>query len=306
MNRKVLSYNEYKQNYRKADLNEGFLDSVLNFFKGIFDLISDKKVKKESEEISSYFQRISDNDELKDEEIEEEIDVKKVRNYSTRLSDSIKNRIEVDEENEKSIMTNKGLIKAFSSWVAMIVAQQESLKMNFIEKMLNNNDLSKRFIFVPKDSREDLMAWYKKAEAIDPRVKKAWSKMMETPPKGRQAAIQEFCKNFIGFSVEKNYEDGLTRLKSNDKAFIEDVYSGLAAMCNGIVAGMQMVLKSTPDDKIAEVISQTIIDQREENAPQERSRKKKSFTAGDKVEVYSAEDDVKNSSRSRKKSKTSI
>jgi hypothetical protein len=291
--KKVLSFNEYKSS--RAEVNEGFLGSVLNFFKGLFELISDRKVKKESQDISSYFQKFKEDD-MTPEEMEEEIDIKRVRKSGSNMADSIKDRVEVD--GEKGVSTNQGLMKSFSSWVAMLISQQESLKLDFFQKMLENPELQKRFVFVPADFREDVTKWYKNSDCkLDPRVKKAWLKLAETPANQLQSAVQEFCKNFIGFVAENSYENGLRRLKNNDKEFIDDVYGGLAAMSNGIVAGMQLMMKNTPDDKIAIMITAKISEEKndeDENAPQTRSRKAK------KAPEASTEEDAPQE-RSRKK-----
>jgi O6-methylguanine-DNA--protein-cysteine methyltransferase len=288
--KRILRYDEY----RSGNLNEGLLDSVMRFFKGIFDLFGDRKVKKESEEISNYFKKMSDDDTLSDDELEDDIDTKRVRRSNEKFTEYIVDRVEVDTE--KAIMTNKGLMKSFSSWIAMIVAQQESLKLDFIQKMLANNALQKRFTFVPDEHREDLEKWYKDPKCIlDPKVKTALLKVANAEPAMRQKAIEEFAKNFVGYVAEKNYEKGLTKLKSNDKEFIQDVYSGLAAMTLGITRGMKTMVKNTPDDKIANMVSSTLIE--------ERSRKK----SKDKKEEPSAEEETNDelAGRARKSKKNS-
>jgi O6-methylguanine-DNA--protein-cysteine methyltransferase len=226
--------------------------------------------------------------------LEDDIDTKRVRRSNEKFTEYIVDRVEVDTE--KAIMTNKGLMKSFSSWIAMIVAQQESLKLDFIQKMLANNALQKRFTFVPDEHREDLEKWYKDPKCIlDPKVKTALLKVANAEPAMRQKAIEEFAKNFVGYVAEKNYEKGLTKLKSNDKEFIQDVYSGLAAMTLGITRGMKTMVKNTPDDKIANMVSSTLIE--------ERSRRK----SKDKKEEPSAEEETNDelAGRARKSKKNS-
>lgn len=286
MEKRILRYDEYRE------LNEGLLDSVMKFFKGIFDLFGDRKVKKESEEISNYFKRMSEDDTLSDDELEDDIDTKRVRRSNEKFTEYIVDRVEVDAE--KAIMTNKGLMKAFSSWMAMIVAQQESLKLNFIQKMLANNALQKRFTFVPADHREDLEKWYKDPKCmLDPKVKTALMKVVNSEPSDRQRAIEEFAKNFVGYVAEKNYEKGLSKLKNNEKDLIEDVYAGLAAMTLGITRGMKTMVKNTPDDKIAEMISTELIE--------ERSRRKSKDKTEEPSEEEETNDDLAGRARREKK-----
>jgi hypothetical protein len=179
----------------------------------------------------------------------------------------------VDEE--KGISTYQGLIKSFSYWIAMMLAYQESLKLNFLEKLLNNTEYSKRFIFVPYDERDDIAEWYKSAEKIDLSSRKSWLTLLKSEPAKRENAVKEFAKNFILFSVDENYEDGQRMLKTNDKEFIQEIYEGLAIMTGGIIEAMNQMLKNTSDDKIAEAIAKKLVEEREEGAPQERSRKAK-------------------------------
>jgi hypothetical protein len=141
-----------------------------------------------------------------------------------------------------------------------------------------------------------LEKWYKDPKCIlDPKVKTALLKVANAEPAMRQKAIEEFAKNFVGYVAEKNYEKGLTKLKSNDKEFIQDVYSGLAAMTLGITRGMKTMVKNTPDDKIANMVSSTLIE--------ERSRRK----SKDKKEEPSAEEETNDelAGRARKGKKNS-
>ena len=82
---KVKGWKLSKEDFKEAksmlseDINEGFLDAIVRFFKGMFDLFNDKEVKKDAEESQKYFDEIENDEELTDEEIEEEVDPKRVR-----------------------------------------------------------------------------------------------------------------------------------------------------------------------------------------------------------------------------------
>jgi hypothetical protein len=172
MERKILSYGDFVSGKRSAsnesttpeEVNEGFLDSILRFFKGLFDLISDKKVKKESEAISNDLNKIIDDDNVADEDLEEEIDVKRVRRSADTISAASKQRIQVDEE--KGIKTLKGLTDSLASWWGMILIQQESTRIPMLQKMMKNPDTAKRFTWVPlkfshPNAKEPVKNWYK-------------------------------------------------------------------------------------------------------------------------------------------------
>jgi len=135
---KVLKFSEYgkeKENSQPEELNEigGFLDAIVRFFKGMFDLFNDKKVKKEAEESNKYFMEIENDDEISDEELEEEIDVKRVRKVSETMNKNIKTRVETDEE--KGIRTSKDLAASLTSWLGMLFVYEESLNMPIVVKM---------------------------------------------------------------------------------------------------------------------------------------------------------------------------
>jgi hypothetical protein len=275
------------------NLNEGFLDAVLRFFKGIFDLFSDKEVKKEAEESQKYFSDLENDDNLTDEELEDEIDPKFIRNTSVRFSKSIRKRVETDDE--KGIRTSKDLVKSFSSWLGMILVYEESIRMPLIEKMTKNPELAKRFTWVPlKYSRESnkLKDWYKSEDCKpDPKILKALVEMSKIKPEEKKSRVKQFAEAFINIQVKQlNIEE---EFKDQDKEWLDNLHSGLAAMANGIIEAMQGTIKNTQDAKLTEVVANEMI--------QNRKRRGKNSKVEDKKPTETTSDSGE--SRSRKSSK---
>jgi len=296
MEKKILSYDEYVVNKKTVSesgtepdesnqgVNEGFLDAILRFFKGLFDLINDKKVKKESEEISGDLNKIVDDESVDDDSIEEEIDVKRVRRSADAISAASKQRIQVDEE--KGIKTLKGLTDSLASWWGMIIVQQESTRIPMLQKMMKNPDTAKRFTWVPlkwssPNAKEPLKNWYKDAECVaDKGVLQEIAKVVQTPPDKQKEAIMNLSK----FLVENYMKTSASAeaMKKNDAAELTDAYHGFAAMCTSIIETMMSIVKNTADDKLAEVMADELV--------QERTRKKKNVKPEDKKPEDKPED----------------
>ena len=102
MEKSILSYEEYiaikRLNESSDDINEGFLDAILRFFKGIFDLFNNKKLKDDAEEMSTTFREIQENEDISDDEIPDHIDTEETRKTFTRCNVYIVEKIDVDRE----------------------------------------------------------------------------------------------------------------------------------------------------------------------------------------------------------------
>ncbi len=276
-----------------GNLNEGFLDAVLRFFKGIFDLFNDKEVKKEAQESQKYFSDLENDDNLTDEELEDEIDPKFIRNTSVRFSKSIRKRVETDDE--KGIRTSKDLVKSFSSWLGMILVYEESIRMPLIEKMTKNPELAKRFTWVPSKWSEgyyradnDIKDWYKQSECKpDPKVLKSLVAITKLKPEEKKSQIIKFSEAFIKLVVDSDERNG-SKFKSQDKEYLDELHAGLAAMANGIIEAMQGTIKNTQDAKLSEVVATEMI----------QNRKKR---GSKKVKDKSSTETTSNSEESRKK-----
>jgi hypothetical protein len=284
MERKILSYGDFVGGKRPAnnestnpeEVNEGFLDSLLRFFKGLFDLISDKKVKKESEAISNDLNKIIDDENVADDEIEEELDVKRVRRSADAISAASKQRIQVDEE--KGIKTLKGLTDSLASWWGMIIVQQESTRIPMLQKMMKNPDTAKRFTWVPEkwsnpNATEPVKNWYKTKECVaDKNVLQQILKAVESPMDKQKEAIMNLSKFMIeNFMKTSGSAEGM---KKNNAEDIMNAYRGFAAMCTSIIETMMTIVKNTADDKLAEVVADEMV--------QERTRRKKTAKPEDK------------------------
>lgn len=275
---KVKGWELSKEDFEEAkemmseDLNEGFLDSILKFFKGIFDLFNDKEVKKEAEESQKYFSEIEDDDEISDEDLEDAVDTKVIRKSSEKFTKSIQKRVETDEE--KGIRTSKDLVTTFSSWLGMLLVYEESIRMPLVEKMTKNPELAKRFTWVPPKWTTDLKGWYKEKDCKpDPKILKALADISKIEPSKKKEQVKKFAESFINYVVSQDERNG-SKYKAQDKEYLDELHSGLAAMCNGIVEAMQGIIKNTQDAKLSEVIATEMI--------QNRKRKGKDKKPGDK------------------------
>jgi hypothetical protein len=287
---------ENQEELKEENLNEGFLDAIVRFFKGIFDLFNDKEVKKEAETSQKYFSEIENDDEISDDEVEEEIDAQRVRRSSDKLNITIKKRIETDEE--KGIRTSKNLVESLSSWLGMILVQEEAVRMPLLSKMLENPELTKRFTWVPENYTEaNMKDWFKDKDCVlDKSILTALKGLATAPSDKRKNAIIKFAENYVTYVAKKTgKEEGL---KTKDKETLDAIHVGFAKMAMNILAGMTAIIKNTKDDKLTEVIADEII-----TARKRRGSKKPGENPNKVEDKASEEDDTTTSGRSRKGSK---
>lgn len=284
MKKSILSYSEFKnsasnkeiaspeiETNESENLNEGILDSILRFFKGIFDLFNDKEVKKEAEESQKYFSEIEDDEDITDEDLEDAVDTKVVRKSSEKFSKSINKRVDTDEE--KGIRTSKDLVASFASWLGMILVYEESIRMPLIEKMTKNPDLAKRFTWVPPRWTDNLKDWYKQSICKpEPKVLKALVEITKLKPEEKKKRVSQFAESFINMQVESANMG--KAFKAQNKEYLDELHAGLAAMANGIIEAMQGIINNTQDAKLSEVIASEMI--------QNRKRRGKDKKPGDK------------------------
>ena len=323
MKKSILSYSEFLNTKAKTsitktsestvseneNLNEGFLDAVLRFFKGIFDLFNDKEVKKEAEESQKYFSDIENDDDLSDEELEDEVDPKFIRKTSDKFSKSIRKRVETDDE--KGIRTSKDLVKAFSSWLGMILVYEESLRMPLIEKMTKNPELAKRFTWVPPKwssgyyrADNDLKDWYKQSECeADQKVLKSLVSISKLKPEEKKAQVIKFAEAFIKMVVDSDERNG-SKFKSQDKEYLDVLHAGLAAMATGIIEAMQGTIRNTQDAKISEVVANEMIQNRKRRGKKAKD-KKPAETTSDSGETRSRKSSKKTTTASKTEPKKS-
>jgi phosphoribosylformimino-5-aminoimidazole carboxamide ribonucleotide (ProFAR) isomerase len=308
--KRILSYSDYvarKKGVTESStqegkaLNEGFLDAIVRFFKGMLDLFNNKELKKETSDSANYWKDIEDNDNISDEEISDEIDSKRVRKSSEKASKTIVNQIDVDTET--GIRTTEDLRKKLASWIAQMVTWEDQInKMPILKKLLSNTEASKRFVWVPSDFRQgkDKPAkkeWFSQKNCVlEKQVAAEWLKVAETKD---EKVIKEFAKKFIDY-VAKGRENGLKKLKENQPDFLDDMFAGLAAMCRGIMISASSVVKNTPDDKMNEIIADEIIQSRKRKAIKSKPAYVK---PAEKEAEEGEEEDETSSSRSRKSGK---
>lgn len=310
MEKRILSYSEYTVKRKGVTestaesgsaLNEGFLDAIVRFFKGMLDLFNNKELKKETTESEKYWKEFDDEEKYSDDEVQEEIDTKRVRKSSEKTSSTIVNQIDVDTET--GIRTTEDLVKKLSGWIAQIVIWQSEInKMPIIAKLLKNAEASKRFVWVPSDFRQGKgksakKEWFSDKKCVlEKQVAAEWLKISETKD---DKAIKEFAKKLVQY-VAKGRENGLSKLKENQPDFLDDMFEGFSAMAKGVMEAAKSVVKNTPDDKMAEIIADEII--------QTRSRRKKESPAAPKKEEKPTEkeeeEDSTASERSRKTDST--
>lgn len=279
---KVKGWKLSKEDFEEAktmiseDINEGFLDAIVRFFKGMFDLFNDKEVKKDAEESQKYFSEIENNEDLTDEEVEEEIDAKRVRKISTNMNKHIVKRVETDEE--KGIRTSKNLVESFTGWLSMLFVYEDSLHMPILEKMTKNPELAKRFTWVPKKwslgGEIDTKDWYKQKECKpDPKILNTIAAISKMEGKEKESMTKKFAESFIKYVVESDEQNG-SKFKEQDKEYLDDLHAGLATMAASIASAMEGVLKNTPDDKLTEVIATEIITKRKRKGSKKPADKK--------------------------------
>jgi phosphoribosylformimino-5-aminoimidazole carboxamide ribonucleotide (ProFAR) isomerase len=309
--KRILSYSEHvakrkgiaessTSSEESKALNEGFLDAIVRFFKGILDLFNNKDLKKETTESEKQWKDIEEDDSISDDEIQDEIDSDRVRKSSEKASKTIVNQIDVDTET--GIRTTEDLRKKLASWIAQIVIWEDSInKMPILKKLLSNTEASKRFVWVPSDFRQgkDKPAkkeWFSQKNCVlEKQVAAEWMKVAETKD---EKTIKEFAKKLIDY-VAKGRENGLKKLKENQPDFLDDMFAGFAAMSRGIMTSASAVVKNTPNDKMSEIIADEII--------QSRKRKgKKATKPTEKVDAQKPEEEDEegiSSGRSRRSGK---
>jgi hypothetical protein len=279
-------------------LNEGFLDAIVRFFKGIFDLFNDKEVKKEAEASQTYFSEIENDEDIPDEDLEEELDIQRVRKTSDKLSVTIKKRIETDEE--KGIRTSKNLVESLASWIGMILVQEEAVRMPLLSKMLENPELTKRFTWVPEKYTEaNMKEWFSDKDCVlDKSIVTALKGLATAPSDKRKDAIIKFAENYVTYIAKKTgKEEGL---KTKDKETLDSIHLGFAKMASNILSGINTIIKNTKDDKLSEVIAGEIITARKRKGSKKPGQKPEEKKPEDKS---GKEDDSTTAGRSRKGTK---
>jgi len=271
----VISYDEYirhkkisealVEEIKESSLNENFLTNILNFFKGLFDLFNNKELKKEAEKSTAYLKDIENDDELSNNGIAEELDVKRVRGYFTNSTKYVSKQFQVDKE--KGIRVSNELTKKLASWIGQLITIQDMTKIDMLQKMLKNTETSKRFTWIPNEYRDKPLDWYKDKKCVlDKSIRDALLKILEVKPEQQEKMILDFSKRYIEF-VAKYRENGLKKLKENNPDFLDDVFLGFCQMSNNLVASMSSMMKNTSDDKMTEIISDKIIINRKKRDP---------------------------------------
>ncbi len=275
MKKPVISYDEYirhkkisealVEEIKESSLNENFLTNILNFFKGLFDLFNNKKLKKEAEDSTAYIKDIENDDELPDNGVAEELDTKRIRRYFNNSTDYVSKQFQVDKE--KGIRVSNELTKKLAGWFGQLITIQNMTKMDMLQKMLKNTETSKRFTWVPNEYRDKPQDWYKDKKCVlDKSIREALMKILEVEPVEQEKMILDFSKRYIEF-VAKYRENGLKKLKENNPDFLDDMFLGFSQMTNSIVNSMSSMMKNTSDDKVAEIISDKIITNRKKRGP---------------------------------------
>ncbi len=237
MEKRVLTFEEYKS----EKINEGMLDSIVNFFKGIFDLFKNEKVKKSAKHQAKRFSDIEDDDDVSDDEIESMIDAKRVRKTASNMNSEIENAIKVEA---KSSTDEKVLLANLSGWLGMIIAQCESIRMPIIQKIVKDPILSKKFTFVPSQWIGKTQMWYKQKECVlDKTLADSILKTVTVPNKERKNAILNLSKLFIKTA------------NTTDKT---ELANGLSAMIIAVNKLVINIIEKTPDKKLKEVIAEDI------------------------------------------------
>lgn len=312
MKNPVLSYKEFTDQKRLTEnknnigtpLNESFLDAVLRFFRGIFDLFGNKKLKKNYEDMRVYYKRIQYDKDIDNEELADELDSKKIRRSFNDASKMIGNGIEIDKE--KGIRVTADLQKYLASWIAQLIGLNESVYVGILQKMLNNKETVKKFTWVPAKYRENSKEWYKQKECVlDKKIKEALLKILDAPQDKQENLIKTFVKHYIehiaiSMDKESGYDpgDGAKLLKANDKDFLDQVFNGFSLMCESIRVTMNSMVKNTNDEKIAEIAGKKI----ESDRIEQDKKDKKKPESKDPNKTNTEEDSTSNHSARAKRS----
>lgn len=304
MTRKEFLENIKNNENNENNINEGFFSAILNFFKKLFDLFNDKKVKKSSEEISKYYEDIIFNKKIKNlKDIIEELDIKKIRKVTYEISRAVNERINVDiEQTEKSKLTFKDIQKLYSSWLAMLIAQQESCKLPIIERMIKNNNLSKRFSWVPKKFRKNPKEFYKEKESeLNKNVAAGLLKVSNSPKKDLKNNINNFSIAYLQQISKQNNKS--EQLKNNDNEWLHDLLQGLSVSMTQTINSVSLLLKNTPDDKLKKVISEEIMKEKKKQKDDKKEKLDDKKDDKKKEKLDDKKDDISRSERKKKNKK---
>lgn len=301
MKNPVLSYKEFTDQKRLTEsknntgtpLNESFLDAVLRFFRGIFDLFGNKKLKRNYEDTRVYYKKIEYDKNLSNDEIVEELDTKKIRTSFNKATKMIGDGIEMDKE--KGIRVAADLQKHLASWIAQIIALNEAMYLGIIQKMLTNSETIKKFTWVPVKYMGNSKEWYKQKECVlDKKIKESLLKILAAPQEKQENLIKDFCKRYTEYAaMQVNKDNGIKLLKANDKDILDDIHDGFVTMCINLNSAMNALIKNTNDDKLAEKVGEEIVKAREKRIGKE-SKKPESK---DPNKTDTEEDTVKDDSR---------
>jgi hypothetical protein len=303
----VLSYKEFTDQKKLTEsknnignpLNESFLDAVLRFFRGIFDLFSNKKLKKNYEDMRVYYKRLQYNKDIDNDELADELNAKKIRKSFFDATKTITNGVEIDKE--KGIRVTVDLQKHLASWVAQIIALNESHYLGIIQKMLSNKETIKKFTWVPKKYRENSKEWYKQNECVlDKKVKDSLLKVLTAPQEKQENLIKDFCKRYVEYVALQHDDmpgydpgDGVKLLKANNKDLLDDIHEGFYVMILNVKDTMNTIVKNSQDDKIIEQAETQI---RKDREIQDKKEKKKPASK-DPNKTNPEEDDVKDATQ---------
>lgn len=259
MKKNILLFSEFANNSDEM-MNEGIISTVSDWFTSLFNWFKNKKVKDEIESTSQYLQSIQDNVDIDDTEIDEEIDVKRLRGSYKKVNKLFSNQLQV--ENEIVQKTNSQLIDQVTSWFSELLASEEMTNIPMIQTMLKNSMLSKRFTWVPLEFRGKTMKWYAQSECkLDPVVADSLKKIVLSEPANKIQAIRVFCKQYI-FIICKKTKDGSKKYSSNDQEFLEDLQNGFCEMFSNINKTTLLLYDKTPDERVKEIVSKVIIKKR--------------------------------------------
>ena len=283
MKKPVISYEQYIKQKKISEalssqiqeeaLNENFLTSVLNFFKGLFDLFKNKELKNTAEESRRDIKEIENDENISNDELPESIDGKKLKKYFDRANKSIENQIDVDKE--KGIRVSNELIKKLAGWLGQMITSQDMISTDILQKMLKNTEGVKRLTWVPQKYRQNPRDWYKDKDCIlEKSIKEAFIKVLEADEERKEKLLLEFSKRYVEF-VSKNLEGGLKKLKENNPDFLDNLFLGFCQMSAGMNSFMNSIMKNSDDEKVAEIVAEKIAKNRKRRNDANPYKKKK-------------------------------
>lgn len=282
MNKSILSYDQFKkQRFSESNLHENELNEeniftrFFNFLKGIFNLFTDKDIKKDSEDLVSYIRNSSKTfDDI--EEIERELNPKKLRKYSSKLIEDIQKRINLDYEEAQKIssITSREVHKIYTGWLAMLVTYQTSIKLPVIQMMVKNMNLGKRFKWVPYHDREKIekgnaKKFFDSTTALDTKIENSLVRLSKTPIEKMDSAIKQFATGYMKH-VSENAKK-LELLKNNDKKWLNNLLSGFHESFVSVMSTVDSLVKNTPDDQLSKLIAKKLMDEKSNKKPQQNT-----------------------------------